>query len=157
MTITGIIYCAPSTQSQLPKKMICAHPPPPHRLFTAAITLPPKKTIGKIHASRIKNKGSHKAAGIYKNGGIYKGAPHTPTVPQLEGYFANRYWHHWRNVFFFCFFFFTPLTLASWLSNYGEVSEWCSEWVHTQGKQISQPRFCDLKLGSSPKGRNLSL
>ena len=88
-----MIYCAPSTQSQLPKKMICAHPPPPHRLFTAAITLPPKKTHRKNPRLSDKEiKEVIKAAGIYKNGGIYKGAPHTPTVPQLEGYVANRYW-----------------------------------------------------------------
>ena len=48
-----------------------------------------------------------KAAGICKSGGIYKGAPHTPTVSQLEGYFANRYWHGRRNVFFLLLLFFS--------------------------------------------------
>ena len=100
LTMTGMVHCAPSTQSQLPKKIICTLPPLLHPPYTRPHSLQQslslqRRLIGKGHASRKKKiKEVIKAACICKSGGKYEGAPHTPNVPRLEIYFANRYWHH---------------------------------------------------------------
>ena len=130
-----MIYCAPSTQSQLPKKIICAHPPPPHPHSPSKEYSSGRSTPLGI----IKIKEVIKAAGICKSGGIYKGAPYIPTVPQLEGYFANRYWHHWRTGFFFVVVVvfshpdFSKLTKQLWWSI------WMMKLMSTHSGKAGQP------------------
>ena len=136
-----MIYCAPSTQSQLPKKKNAPiHHHPTAYSLQQSLSLQ-RRLIGKIHASRNKKiKEVIKAAG-----GIYKGAPHTPTVPQPEGYFASRYWHHWRAVFFFCLFFFLFFVVFFSHPNFSKLTKqlwwsiWMMKWMSTHSGKAGQP------------------
>ena len=103
--MTGMVYCVPPIQDQLPKKIILASPPPLSPLIHCSKRSPSKED------PPGRNKGSCKDR-VHKFVKVAEKVHHTPQL-----------FHSLKFIFSTVASTFEILTLASLLSMHGKVSE----------------------------------